>query len=166
MHKTCNFSFCHNVFHFKSYVIHSIIEIFQFLTKYVQSCLLQNCRMRESITNVWSWKHLLWHKKTAVSASECGKGVLMHYLFWNYFLSGNSIFNILMIFILIISLWCTFDTAGRKWVKMKRYQESMKEKTRRSRRSGSARRNWRQRQVICRDCVKWFISSSQILIWP
>ena len=43
--KTSNFSFCHNVFHFQSQVIHSILEIFYFLTKYVQSRLLQNCRM-------------------------------------------------------------------------------------------------------------------------
>ena len=47
--KTSNFSFCHNVFHFQSQVIHSIIEIFYFLTKYVQSRLLQNCRMRERV---------------------------------------------------------------------------------------------------------------------
>ena len=43
MHKTCNFSFCHNVFLFLSQVIHSIMEIFYFLTKYVQSRLLQIC---------------------------------------------------------------------------------------------------------------------------
>ena len=34
---------------FSHKVIHSIIEIFHFLTKYVQSCLLQNCRMRERV---------------------------------------------------------------------------------------------------------------------
>ena len=44
-----NFSFCNNVFHFQSQVIHSIKEIFCFLTKYVQSRLLQNCRMRERV---------------------------------------------------------------------------------------------------------------------
>ena len=32
-------------------VIHSIKEIFHFLTKYVQSCLLQNCHMRERVLN-------------------------------------------------------------------------------------------------------------------
>ena len=47
--KTSNFSFCHNVFHFYSQVVHSIIEIFFFLTKYVQSRLLQNCWMREKV---------------------------------------------------------------------------------------------------------------------
>ena len=36
-------------FHFQSLVIHSIIEIFYFLTKYVQSRLLRNCRMRERV---------------------------------------------------------------------------------------------------------------------
>ncbi|XP_045197127.2 diacylglycerol lipase-alpha-like isoform X2 [Mercenaria mercenaria] len=58
---------------------------------------------------------------------------------------GISIFNGCMILMCITALWCTFDSAGRKWVKFKRYQESMKEKAHRSRRSGSARRNWRQR---------------------
>ena len=47
--KTSNFSFCHNVFHFQSQVIHSIIETFYFLTKHVQSRLLQNCCMRERV---------------------------------------------------------------------------------------------------------------------
>ncbi|KAL4232804.1 hypothetical protein ACF0H5_007490 [Mactra antiquata] len=62
-------------------------------------------------------------------------------------LLGVSITNGFMILLGIISIWCTFDSAGRKWVKFKRYQESMKEKTHRSRRSGSARRNWRQRLI-------------------
>ena len=53
LHKTCNFSFCHNVFHFQSQVIHSIIEIFHFLTKYVQSRLLHNCRMRERVNVIY-----------------------------------------------------------------------------------------------------------------
>ena len=48
--KTSNFSFCHNVFHFQSQVIHTFLEIFHFLTKYVQSRLLQNCRMRKGLT--------------------------------------------------------------------------------------------------------------------
>ena len=51
----------------------------------------------------------------------------------------------------LLSLCCTFDTAGRSWVKMKRYQESVKEREQRQRqgrqkrRSGSRRRNWRHR---------------------
>ena len=47
--KTCNFSFCNNVFHFLSQVIHSIMEILYVLTKYVQSRPLQNCRMKERV---------------------------------------------------------------------------------------------------------------------
>ena len=38
-----------NVFHFQSQVFHSVIEIFYFLTKYVQSRLLQNRRMRKRV---------------------------------------------------------------------------------------------------------------------
>ena len=47
--KTSNFFFCHNVFHFQSQVIHSIIEIFYFLTNCVQIRLLQYCPMRERV---------------------------------------------------------------------------------------------------------------------
>ena len=37
---------------FSHRIIHSIIEIFHILTKYVQSRLLQNCRMRERVKSV------------------------------------------------------------------------------------------------------------------
>ena len=48
------------------------------------------------------------------------------------------------------TVWCTFDAAGRSWVKMKKYQRSMKESESRFnyKRSGSRSRNWRQRKVI------------------
>jgi sn1-specific diacylglycerol lipase len=46
-----------------------------------------------------------------------------------------------------VTIWCTFDAAGRSWVKMKKYQRSMKEAESKFqyRRSGSRQRNWRQR---------------------
>ncbi|XP_057331242.1 diacylglycerol lipase-alpha isoform X3 [Microplitis mediator] len=52
-----------------------------------------------------------------------------------------------------ITVWCTYDAAGRSWVKMKKYQRSMREAETRSgrmhyKRSGSRNRNWRQRKVI------------------
>lgn len=49
-----------------------------------------------------------------------------------------------------ITLWCTFDPAGRSWVKMMNYQRSMKESESRFqyRRSGSCTRTWRQRKVL------------------
>ena len=47
--KTSNFSFWHNVFHFLL-LCYSIIEwITYVLTKYIQSRLLQKCRMRERV---------------------------------------------------------------------------------------------------------------------
>ncbi|XP_037036591.1 diacylglycerol lipase-alpha isoform X1 [Bradysia coprophila] len=54
-----------------------------------------------------------------------------------------------IVFILAI-IWCTFDAAGRSWVKMKKYQRSMRESESRFnyKRSGSRNRNWRQRKVI------------------
>lgn len=60
---------------------------------------------------------------------------------------GIIIINWCVMLIIIISTWCTYDIAGRKWVKMKRFQESLKEKTQRNKRS-SGRRNWRQRKAI------------------
>ena len=46
-------------------------------------------------------------------------------------------------------VWCTFDPAGRSWVKMKNYQRTMKDGQRKYqyKRSGSHHRNWRQRRV-------------------
>lgn len=68
--------------------------------------------------------------------------------------AGIIVCNWLVMFSVLISLWCTFDTAGRSWVKMKRYQESIKEREQRQRqqgqrrRSGSRRRNWRHRYPL------------------
>lgn len=47
-------------------------------------------------------------------------------------------------------MYCSFDPAGRSWVKMKKYQRSMRESESRFnyRRSGSTNRNWRQRKVM------------------
>lgn len=50
-----------------------------------------------------------------------------------------------------VTVWCTYDAAGRSWVKMKKYQRSMREAESRGggrmhyKRSGSRNRNWRQR---------------------
>ncbi|XP_011501832.1 PREDICTED: sn1-specific diacylglycerol lipase alpha [Ceratosolen solmsi marchali] len=52
-----------------------------------------------------------------------------------------------------VTVWCVYDAAGRSWVKMKKYQRSMREAESRGgrmhyKRSGSRNRNWRQRKVI------------------
>ena len=72
-----------------------------------------------------------------------------------YLFAGIMICNWIMVLSCIISVWCTYDTAGAKWVKMKKYQDSMKERRRARRQSGS-RRNWRQRWAslsACRDLL-------------
>ncbi|XP_036221138.1 uncharacterized protein inaE isoform X2 [Bactrocera oleae] len=58
--------------------------------------------------------------------------------------------NWALVFITLITIWCTFDAAGRSWVKMKKYQRSMRETESRFnyKRSGSMNRNWRQRKVM------------------
>lgn len=47
-------------------------------------------------------------------------------------------------------IFCSYDPAGRSWVKMKKYQRSMRESESRFnyKRSGSRSRNWRQRKVM------------------
>ncbi|XP_050498458.1 diacylglycerol lipase-alpha isoform X2 [Diabrotica virgifera virgifera] len=59
------------------------------------------------------------------------------------------IFNWCILFSVIITVWCTYDSAGRSWVKMKQYQRSMRESESKFqyKRSGSTR-NWRQRKVL------------------
>ncbi|XP_052873431.1 diacylglycerol lipase-alpha [Anopheles cruzii] len=58
--------------------------------------------------------------------------------------------NLFVVFSMITTIWCTFDPAGRSWVKMKKYQRSMRQSESRFnyKRSGSRSRNWRQRKVI------------------
>ncbi|XP_032593934.1 diacylglycerol lipase-alpha isoform X2 [Drosophila grimshawi] len=58
--------------------------------------------------------------------------------------------NWTLVLITLITIWCTFDAAGRSWVKMKKYQRSMRETESRFnyKRSNSMNRNWRQRKVM------------------
>lgn len=62
-------------------------------------------------------------------------------------LLGLMICHWIMMLLCVISLWCTYDTAGAKWVKMKKYQDSMRDRRRNRKQSGS-RRNWRQRKAF------------------
>ncbi|XP_054728869.1 uncharacterized protein LOC129237915 isoform X1 [Anastrepha obliqua] len=63
---------------------------------------------------------------------------------------ATVICNWALVFITLITIWCTFDAAGRSWVKMKKYQRSMRETESRFnyKRSNSMNRNWRQRKVM------------------
>ncbi|XP_050453691.1 diacylglycerol lipase-alpha isoform X5 [Cataglyphis hispanica] len=66
---------------------------------------------------------------------------------------GLVISNWCLLALLMVTIWCTYDAAGRSWVKMKKYQRSMREAESRGarlhyKRSGSRNRNWRQRKVI------------------
>ncbi|PSN43976.1 hypothetical protein C0J52_17096 [Blattella germanica] len=63
---------------------------------------------------------------------------------------GIVICNWCVMLSVLITVWCTFDAAGRSWVKMKKYQRSMREAESRFqyKRSGTRHRNWRQRKVI------------------
>ncbi|XP_012280956.1 sn1-specific diacylglycerol lipase alpha isoform X1 [Orussus abietinus] len=66
---------------------------------------------------------------------------------------GLVISNWCVLASVVVTVWCTYDAAGRSWVKMKKYQRSMREAESRGarlhyKRSGSRNRNWRQRKVI------------------
>ncbi|XP_020295479.1 sn1-specific diacylglycerol lipase alpha isoform X3 [Pseudomyrmex gracilis] len=66
---------------------------------------------------------------------------------------GLVISNWCLLALIMVTIWCTYDAAGRSWVKMKKYQRSMREAESRGarlhyKRSGSRTRNWRQRKVI------------------
>ncbi|XP_064082451.1 diacylglycerol lipase-alpha-like [Macrobrachium nipponense] len=63
---------------------------------------------------------------------------------------GIVVCNGCVIMSVVITVYCTFDAAGRSWVKMKRYQRSMRDSHSKFqyRRSGNRNRNWRQRKVL------------------
>ncbi|XP_076163449.1 inactivation no afterpotential E isoform X2 [Ptiloglossa arizonensis] len=66
---------------------------------------------------------------------------------------GLVVSNWCVLVSVMVTVWCTYDAAGRSWVKMKKYQRSMREAESRCgklhyNRSGSRNRNWRQRKVI------------------
>ncbi|CAO1396104.1 unnamed protein product [Diamesa serratosioi] len=58
--------------------------------------------------------------------------------------------NFIVEFVVLATMWCSYDPAGRSWVKMKKYQRSMRESESRFnyKRSGNRSRNWRQRKVM------------------
>ncbi|KAK9506587.1 hypothetical protein O3M35_008489 [Rhynocoris fuscipes] len=58
--------------------------------------------------------------------------------------------NWVVVLTVMFTVWCVFDAAGRSWVKMKKYQRSMRESESRFqyKRSGNRTRNWRQRKVL------------------
>ncbi|RWS12438.1 sn1-specific diacylglycerol lipase alpha-like isoform X5 [Dinothrombium tinctorium] len=63
---------------------------------------------------------------------------------------GITICNWSVVGSMLLTTWCTFDAAGRSWVKMKRYQNSMRDgqSKYRYRRSGNSHRNWRHRKAM------------------
>nr|XP_022907133.1 sn1-specific diacylglycerol lipase alpha isoform X1 [Onthophagus taurus] len=65
------------------------------------------------------------------------------------FTLGLVVCNWCIIVSILVTVWCTYDAAGRSWVKMKNYQRSMRESESKFqyKRSGS-NRNWRQRKVL------------------
>lgn len=83
---------------------------------------------------------IVWFKEFYMCSLEKPKEIVM----------SAVVCNILVELSVIMTMYCTFDPAGRSWVKMKQYQRSMRESESRFnyKRSGSRSRNWRQRKVM------------------
>ncbi|KAL3270811.1 hypothetical protein HHI36_021333 [Cryptolaemus montrouzieri] len=62
---------------------------------------------------------------------------------------GLVICNWCLLLSVLITVWCTYDSAGRSWVKMKQYQKSMREmESKYQYKRSNSTRNWRQRKVL------------------
>ncbi|KAL3227234.1 hypothetical protein MRX96_024201 [Rhipicephalus microplus] len=61
---------------------------------------------------------------------------------------GIIVCNWCVLLSVLVTVWCTFDRAGRTWVKMKRYQRSLQDGKLRYKRSGNSQRNWRHRKAV------------------
>lgn len=59
--------------------------------------------------------------------------------------------------LLMCVIWCSFDPAGKSWVKMKRFQDSLKEDNSKYkyRRSAGSQRNWRHREAVRQYEKSW-----------
>lgn len=90
---------------------------------------------------VWSSFSIVWlHGSYIACPAGMDKEVLL----------GSVICDLCVALSVLITIWCTFDRAGRSWVKMTRFQRSMKEGETKYhyKRSGNHRPNWRQRKVM------------------
>ncbi|XP_045466398.1 diacylglycerol lipase-alpha isoform X2 [Harmonia axyridis] len=69
---------------------------------------------------------------------------------------GLIIFNWCLLLSVLITVWCTYDAAGRSWVKMKQYQKSMREmESKYQYKRSNSTRNWRQRKVLRAYQDRW-----------
>ncbi|KAH7644150.1 sn1-specific diacylglycerol lipase alpha-like protein [Dermatophagoides farinae] len=70
---------------------------------------------------------------------------------------GLKIFLLLIWTSFILFVWCAFDYAGKSWVKMKRFQESLNNPNSKYkyRRSNSFHRNWRHREALRKYQQSW-----------
>ncbi|XP_014680563.1 PREDICTED: sn1-specific diacylglycerol lipase alpha-like [Priapulus caudatus] len=68
---------------------------------------------------------------------------------------GIVICNWVVLISVLVTLWCTFDAAGRSWVKMQRYQQSLRNSKTKYKRSGNRRRNWRNRKTWIKYQASW-----------
>ncbi|KAH9404741.1 hypothetical protein TYRP_000572 [Tyrophagus putrescentiae] len=78
-------------------------------------------------------------------------------LYYHNNFSELKFFNLFVWLLLLLVIWCTFDSAGRSWVKMKKFNESLKEENPKYkyRRSKNSQRNWRNREAARKYEKTW-----------
>ncbi|XP_022246378.1 sn1-specific diacylglycerol lipase alpha-like isoform X2 [Limulus polyphemus] len=113
-----------------------MIDLYEHVLGYI--VILTGCIIVEGFISWISMRGTILDNRPRVS---------MQYLL--YVRLGIVICNWCVLLSVVITIWCTFDAAGRSWVKMKRYQRSLREDRSKYRykRSGSSHRNWRHRKA-------------------
>jgi len=64
---------------------------------------------------------------------------------------GLVVCNSILFLTALLTIWCSFDVAGRSWVKLKKYQQSLRDQNTKKfqykRSGGNSSRSWRHRKV-------------------
>lgn len=68
-----------------------------------------------------------------------------------------TVSNWIVLICVLITVWCTFDSAGRSWLKMKRFNDSLRSDSSKYhyRRSSNSFRNWRHRKAVREYNQSW-----------
>ena len=115
------------------------------ILKWIEIYLLLKFSVILIIEIIWLVISIFWLRKYSIS---CPAG------FGSKAILGATCFNWFTVICVFVLFWCTFDSAGRSWVKMKNYQENLKNTSYNYRRSGS-QRNWRHRKMLRQYQDSW-----------
>ena len=84
--------------------------------------------------------------------STSSKYICFHIFFLLFCLPGLVVCNSILFMTALLTIWCSFDVAGRSWVKLKKYQQSLRDQNTKKfqykRSGGNSSRSWRHRYVV------------------